>query len=201
EIDDDRSDIAAERMAFEDRVETPERAIEKIHEQPAHQVYHQNGAAVGEGIQPRPGARRPRREIGRAQDARVAVDRADQLALIPHMVPGGQDVGPGLVKLARQLVGKAKAVRRVLGVDDREVEREAAPQSRQMRRDGISAGFSDDVTAQEDIQQALRDDSGWSRLGRRLATPSWPAVAGGYRVSKPRLRQGQFPRGRYRPRG
>ena len=34
-----------------------------------------------------------------------------------------------------------------------------------------------------------------------VANPPWPCSAGGRHVSKPRLRQGQLPKGRYRPRG
>src|SRR5260370_19811522 len=34
-----------------------------------------------------------------------------------------------------------------------------------------------------------------------VANPPWPCTAGGRHVSKPRLRQGQLPNGRYRPRG
>jgi len=38
-------------------------------------------------------------------------------------------------------------------------------------------------------------------LGRRPGIPSWPALAGGSHITKPRLRQGQPPRGRNRPQG
>src|SRR6267143_866965 len=34
-----------------------------------------------------------------------------------------------------------------------------------------------------------------------VANPPWPCTAGGHHISKPRLRQGQLPNGRYRPRG
>src|SRR5579863_5001572 len=34
-----------------------------------------------------------------------------------------------------------------------------------------------------------------------VANPPWPCTAGGRHISKPRLRQGQLPNGRYRPRG
>src|SRR5258707_11540125 len=34
-----------------------------------------------------------------------------------------------------------------------------------------------------------------------VANPPWTCTAGGRHVSKPRLRQGQLPNGRYRPRG
>src|SRR5207248_5547559 len=34
-----------------------------------------------------------------------------------------------------------------------------------------------------------------------VANPPWPCIAGGRHISKPRLRQGQLPNGRYRPRG
>src|SRR5437764_11968858 len=34
-----------------------------------------------------------------------------------------------------------------------------------------------------------------------VANPPWTCTAGGRHISKPRLRQGQLPNGRYRPRG
>ena len=118
------------RMIRQDRLEPGERIVERVHEQPAHQIDDEGAAPIVERVQPPAGAGRGRRKIRRAQDARVAVDIGDQLALVPDMVAGGQDIDAAIVELAADPLGQAKAARRVLGVDDDEIEREIAAQFR-----------------------------------------------------------------------
>jgi hypothetical protein len=50
----------------------------------------------------------------------------DQLALVPHVIAGREDVGAGIVQFAGHPLGQPKAVRRVLGVDDDQVGGEIA---------------------------------------------------------------------------
>src|SRR5262249_6426281 len=103
-----------------------------------------------------------------------------------------------------------EAVRRVLGVDDCDIDREVALEPRQMRVDRLAPRAPDHIAAKEDIQERGRPSWRLPELEingvepprpSAIATPPWPCIAGGRRVSKPRLRQGQLPRGRYRPRG
>ena len=73
---------------------------------------------VADRMQPPAGAGRALREIGRPQDARVAVDIGDELALVPDVVAGRQDIDAAIVEFAAEALGQSEAAGRVLGVDD-----------------------------------------------------------------------------------
>ena len=187
-------------MAAEDRVEPRERIVERVHEQAAHQIDHQNAAAFVEHVEAPAGARGSLREIGRPQYPPIAWDVGDQLALVPDVIAGGQDVGPGVVKLAGEALGQAERRRRVLGIDDREIDPEVAPQPGKMRLDRVAPGASDHIAAEEDVQDySYPKRAGglirWVEPPRpsTVANPPWPAIAGGSHVPEPRLRQGQPP--------
>src|SRR5690606_40387368 len=48
-----------------------------------------------------PAARRSRRIVLRPEQPRIAVDEADGLALVPHVVAGGDDIDAGGVEIGR----------------------------------------------------------------------------------------------------
>ena len=96
-----------------------------------------------------PVAGRARRKIDRPQQARIAGDVGDDLALVPDVVAGGDDVDAGGVELLADLVGDAEAMRRVLAVGDDEIEREVAAQPRHMLDDDVAPGAPDHVTAKK----------------------------------------------------
>ena len=121
-----------------------------------------------EPMQAAPRARRAGREIRRAQQPRLALDIGDDLALVPGMVAGGQHIGAGIVKLAANLLGQAETVRRVLGVDDRDIDLEVAAQPRQMRLHRVAARAA--------------------RRHRRREEGSWPSSAIASRATQSALR-------------
>jgi hypothetical protein len=139
----------------EDRFKPGERVVERVHEQPAHQVDDEQAATALDRLQAPAGARGPRREIGRAQDAVVALDVLDQLALVPDMVTGREDVGAGIVELAGEAFGQPEAMRRILGVDDRDVDTEVVLQRREMALDRLPPRAPDDIAAQKDVHAAM----------------------------------------------
>ena len=98
---------------------------------------------------------RARRVVDRAQQPRVAVDVADDLALVPDMVAGGDDVDAGRVELCADFVGQAEAVRGVLGVDDDEVERKVAAQRGQVFEYDVAARPADDIAADKNVHGVL----------------------------------------------
>ena len=51
-------------------------------------------------MQPPAGARRTRRKVGRPQDAGIALEVRDDLALVPDVIAGGQDVDAAIIELA-----------------------------------------------------------------------------------------------------
>ena len=56
----------------------------------------------------------------------IGGDVRDDLALVPDMIAGGDDVDAGGVELLADLVGDAEAVRGVLAIGDDKIEREVA---------------------------------------------------------------------------
>ena len=97
------------------------------------------------------------------------------------MVAGGQDIDFGIVEFAAEAFGQAAARCRVLGIDDDQIDRELTAQNRHVLFDGLTARPSNDVSTKQDVHAGPsgRWRAEWNRLGRRRATPPWPAVAGG----------------------
>ena len=75
-------------------------------------------------------------EVERADDARLAVDVADQLALVPDMVAHGDDVGTGGQELVGDGGGEPVAAGGVLAVDDDRIELERRRAARAARPAG-----------------------------------------------------------------
>src|SRR5260370_35602413 len=102
-------------------------------------------------MHPPAGTGRAFREVGGTQDAGIAVDVGDQLALVPDMVPGGQDIDAAIIELAAKALCQATAARRIFGVDDNEVDGELTAQGREALLDRIPPGAPDHVAAEQDI--------------------------------------------------
>ena len=60
--------------------------------------------------------------VHRPQEPGIAVDVIDDLAAVPDMIAGGDNVDPGVVELLANLGRDAEAMGRVLAVDDDEIE-------------------------------------------------------------------------------
>ena len=125
-----------------------ERIVDGVHVDTAERVHDQNGlAGMGlEQIGPGAGGVHQARIVERADQARLAHDIGQGLALVPAVVAERQDIGAGGEDLARRVLGDAEAARGVLGVDHHEVEFEVAPQPRKMIRKPIAPGLADHVT-------------------------------------------------------
>src|SRR6516162_10384038 len=103
-VDNDRSQVVAEPMIAKNVVEPSERVIERIHEEPAHQIDDQH-AAPTYPMHPPARTRRAFWEICRPQEAGVTVDIGNDLTLVPDMVAGRQDVDAAIVQLAAEPFG------------------------------------------------------------------------------------------------
>ena len=84
--------------------------------------------------------------IHRAEQARLALDIGQGLALVPGVVAQGDAVRARVVKVACDLLGDAEPAGDVLGVHHHEIELEAAAQARQVGDEGVAAGATDDVS-------------------------------------------------------
>ncbi len=104
-------------------------------------------------MQPPAGTRRSLGKVRGAQQTGVALDVLDQLALVPDVVAGREDVGAGIVQLAGQPLGQAETMRRVLRIDDHKIGGEVAPQRRQVGLDRLPPGPPDHIAEQKDVQE------------------------------------------------
>ena len=154
-IDEDRRGLDAEVEFGEELFEPGEGVIERIHEEPAHQVDDEN-APLADRMQPPAGTGGSLREVRRAQDAGIALDIGDDFALVPDVIAGGQDIDFGVVKFAAEAFGQAAAGRRVLGIDDDQVEGEPTAQGRHVLFYGLTAGPSDNIATKQDFHTGPR---------------------------------------------
>src|ERR1700730_11973330 len=112
----DCRDIRAEPVSAEDLVEPGERVIERVHEEPAHQIDDEDTPPADAMHSPARTRRTPR-EVSRLQQTRVSVDIRDDLALIPDVVAGGEDVDTTVIELPAKALGQPEPRRCVFGVD------------------------------------------------------------------------------------
>ena len=111
-----------------------------MHEDAAHDVADEDAGAVAGEIDAGAFARRALRKIGRPQEAVDARRELQRLALVPDVIAGGHHVGAGRQRFAIDLLGDAEAARRVLAIDDHEVELEVGNEARQALPHGGAAG-------------------------------------------------------------
>jgi len=162
-VDEDRSGIDTEPEFGEKLFEPTERIVERVHEKPAHQVDDKNVLPC-DRVEPPSGARGSLRKVRRAQNPRIAVDIGDDLPLVPYVIAGGQHVDLGIVKFAAQAFGQATACRRVLRIDDDQIDRKLAAQKRHVLLDGLAARPPYHVPTKQDVHTAPQARN-WLRSG------------------------------------
>ena len=102
-------------------------------------VDHDHAPTIGQLKDARALARGAGRIIRRAQDPGVAIDGADQLALVPDMIAGGDGIDADRIEALADLVGYPEAGRRVLAIDHAEIDTQRRPYARQLGDDRIPA--------------------------------------------------------------
>ena len=139
----------AKRMRIQQRVDAAKRIVDRVHEQPSHRVDNEDRAAVGQRENAVAVAGRAGRKIDRAQQTRIAADIRNDLALVPNVIAGGDDVASRGVEIAAIFLGDTEAMRRVLAVDDDEVERQFAAQPFHVPGDHVAAGAAHHIAAKQ----------------------------------------------------
>ena len=149
EVDDDRVGPVLQPARADLGVDRAERAVELGHEDAAHGVDDQHLGA-GRGLEH--GGAAPRRAFGivdGTDEPLVALDENERLLLIEGVVAQRDDVGAGLQQIHEDRFRDAEAARRVLAVDDDEVEGEAPAQAGQRVDDRLAARSADDVAEKQ----------------------------------------------------
>ncbi len=155
DVDDDGMDVGAEPVRLQRLGDAGERIVERVHEQPRHDVDDQD---VSPACRREHGNARPRGRPGiivRAQNSFLGVEVRDDLALVEDVVAGGDRVRPGIEELVADLGRDAEAAGGVLAVDDDEVERELVAQPGEMLRHHRSARPANHVTANQNTHRSV----------------------------------------------
>ena len=109
--------------------------VERRHEDAAHGVDDER-ALAGLGVdERRTAAGRASRKIGGPDQPRRALDEHQRLALIPGVVAERDGIGAGVDQFLIDRLGDAESARGILAIDDDEVERPVAHETRQMLAD------------------------------------------------------------------
>ena len=127
-----------------------ERIVERVHEDAAHHVDDEKPRPLRVLDHRRASPRRARGEIDRADQARLALDEHERLALIEGMIAERHRVDADGKEFLEQALGEAEAARRVLAVDDDEIEPPAGAQNGNLLKDGGASRPPDDVANEQE---------------------------------------------------
>ncbi len=141
----DRIRRFAERACVELRIDGCKRIVLRLHENAAERRDDENILPVPRLKEIRALARRAGGKIARAQHAVFIIDEGQNLALVGPVVAGGDAIDAQREEIVGDGAREAEATRRVLAVDDDEIELEAIDQARKFRRHHVAARLSDDV--------------------------------------------------------
>ena len=165
EVAHDGGDAGAQLVAGQQLRRAAERAVQRVHEQPAHRVQHQRLAAVPQRDGHRPGPRRARREVERADNPGLLRDVGDQLLAVPGVVAQRDRVGAGGQDGFGHVGRQAEAVAGVLAVDHHQVGAQVGAQLGQAGGNGVTAGAADDVAQEQDSHVGVLSSPGLSWTG------------------------------------
>ncbi len=149
EIDDRRVAADAQRAGGEFLGDALERIVEGVHEHPAEHIDHQHPRAVGRREHAGAAARRAGGVIGGADQARLALDERERLALVEGVIAERDRVGAGGEEFLADRLGDAEAAGGVLAVDDDEVELPALAKARQLADQRRASGAPDNVADEQ----------------------------------------------------
>jgi hypothetical protein len=121
-VDDGGVADLAQRASGELLLDGGEGIVERVHEDAAHDVHHENARAVRSLIDASPAAGRAGRIIGGADQPRLPFDEDQRFLLVEGMVAEGDAIRAGGEDFLADRLGDAEAMRRVLAVHDDEVE-------------------------------------------------------------------------------
>ncbi len=200
EVDHNRVGAGLQPARLELALDRAERIVEIGHEHAPLRVDHQH---IGAGLgleQTGAFARRAGRKIDGPQQAVLALDEHQSLALVEHVVASGHHVGAGVEQLGQDRLGDAEAAGGVLAVDHHEVEGVALAQARQLLDDRLAPGPADHIAEKQNTHDCRRSPRAgtipeasiaeWRRAPpaswrqqakrvsgklRKMARPRWPS--------------------------
>ena len=143
------------RVSRQDCVRRAKRVVQRVQEDPAHEVHHEHLVAAGLD-HARSLTRSLGRIVGGPQHALQVRQLADELLLREDVVAARDHVRTRAFQLGRDLACQAKATRRVLAVEDREVGPQLLLEAWKQGFDGFPSGMSDNIGDEQNLELALR---------------------------------------------
>jgi hypothetical protein len=165
-VDVDQDDLGLDD--FEQRVDGAEGVIVGVHEDAALEIDYGVCLAAGQGAFIEAIAWSGRRVVSRADDAAGAfvagggrrLHIIDDLALVPDVVAGGQDMGPEIEEFVGDSGGDAESAGGVLRIDHDQVDRTVLDDVADVFADDASTGAAEYVTDKECVQPLLLRSEG-----------------------------------------
>ena len=151
EIDDHNRRLCLEHGQFPGSHD--ERILEGCHECPPLEVQDTQWRTTRTGDHGAPTTRNLGRIVGRTHEARFRLQELGHLALVPEMVPGGDDVDTGGKDLGRGGGRDSGAAGGVLAIGHDVVEPEGLPEHRDPFPTRPSPGFTHDVSDEQNAHQ------------------------------------------------
>jgi hypothetical protein len=160
----------------EQPIRLDERVVERLHERPADEVHDGEVRSVERLVDPPAAARDAvRAVVERPEDPLLAFEDRVDLALVPDVVPGRDDVDAGIEQRPGGRFGQPGAARDVLAVRDDEVDPALVAQASELALDRLPTWLADDVADEQDATGAgparrvavgRRAETGPTGLGR-----------------------------------
>ena len=125
----------AERAEAELALDGGERIVERVHEDAAQDVDDQKAGAIRTLDDGRAASRRAWGEIGRPDQARLALDEHQRLALIERVIAERHGVDADGEEFLENSLGEAEAAGRILAIDDDKIEPPAGAQKGNLLKD------------------------------------------------------------------
>ena len=149
EIDHDGVGALAQRAGVQLAVDRRERIVERVHEQPAHDVDDED-ARAGAGLeQGRAAPGRAGRIVGRAHEPRLALDEDERLALVEGVVAERDGVGAGRRRSSQIASVMPKPPAAFSPLTTTQSSRQRSRRAGQPLGHCRAAGASDDVAEEE----------------------------------------------------
>ena len=166
----DQDDVRLSRETLEHAVDDGERVVDGLEEYAALEVDDADARVVPRVHDTHAPARRPFGEVRGAKKRRTFLDVGHDLALVPGVVPAGQDVRPGAEQLLGGCRSDAHAAGRILAIDDDDVGRTLGGQLPQAVPHDLAPGSSDDVTDEQDSHDRRQTAKVTARVSRTTLT-------------------------------
>ena len=161
DVDDRGVAPLAERAEAELALDDGERIVERVHEDAAEDIDDQEPRALRALDHRGAPSRRAGGVIGRPDQARLALDEHERLALVEGVIAERHRIDADGAEFLENGFGEAKAAGGVLAVDDDEIEPPAGAQDGNLLENGGAARPPDDVADEEQADH---------RAGKRMVS-------------------------------